>query len=1061
MPGHASLAKLTRPRLSGIFARPRLSRLLEEGRKKPVVWVAAPAGSGKTTLVASHLDARKLPCLWYQVDEGDGDLASFFYHLGLAAKGAAPKHDTPLPLLTPEYLLGVPAFTRRYFEELFSRLERPSVVVFDNFQDAPPGSGFHEMIAHALDVVPAGVTAIVVSRGAPPAQLARLAANGSLDRIGWSDLRFTLEESRALLERRGLGKPPEEVLQLLHEKAEGWAAGLVLLIAGAGSAEIEPHALDGLSAAGIFDYFATEIFDRSDAVVQDVLLKTALLQKVTALAAERLTGSAAAGAILEQLSRDHYFTAKHVQTDTLYQYHPLFRDFLLARARRTFSPPELSALRTRAANLMEESGQIEEAARLFIDAVEWDGLARIILEHAPVLLSQGRSATLQGWLKALPSTVIDGSPWMLHWYGICRMPFDPGESRGYLEKAFESFRTRRDLTGAFVSWASIVDTFLYEWSDFSRLDHWTAVLEALLSEHPEFPSAEIEARVAAGMFMAVAWTRPEHPRLPFWEGKVFQLVLNGSNVQLRVMLANHLAFHHLWSGDFGKARIVIEIVRPLSRRPDNDPLTQQTWWVMEAMYAWVMADLQTCVAAVNEGNRLAERTGIHLLDVYLNAQGVYGCVSLGDPEGARGFLRSMAAGNPSRPLDRSLHHYMASQIAWMDGDLGDARKHGEIAVNIARSTGARIAVALCESELATVLFDAGRRDEACSHLALATESARGSGYLEFLCKLHGARFALEDGREAEGLGSLREAMGLGARQGYLNVPRWNAAVMSPLCARALAHEMEPEYVRRLIRVHDLAPPEPPAEVGAWPWPVRIRTLGHFEIVTDEKALAVSGKVQKKPLELLKLAIALGGVNVSEDQLAAALWPDADGDLAHRSFETTLYRLRLLIGNEKALRLRDGLLTLDGRHCWVDAWEFERLAQQVEGGAASAPLELAEKAIGMYRGHFLAADAGQPWIAPARERLRKKLTKLIVGLGTRWEAAGRWEKALACFERGVELDDAVEDYYQHLMTCHLELGQQSQAASTYDRCCAVMGRAFGLAPSARTEAIRAAMATRRP
>jgi LuxR family transcriptional regulator, maltose regulon positive regulatory protein len=395
----------------------------------------------------------------------------------------------------------------------------------------------------------------------------------------------------------------------------------------------------------------------------------------------------------------------------------------------------------------------------------------------------------------------------------------------------------------------------------------------------------------------------------------------------------------------------------------------------------------------------------------------------------------------------------------MDRDLGDARKHGEIAVSIARTTGASIAVTLCEMELATVLLDSGRREEACRHLLLAATSATGGGYLEFLCKLHGARFAYESGREEEGLGSLREAMCLGSRQGYLNVPRWDASVMSPLCARALEHGIEPEYVRRLIRVHALAPPVAATGVEAWPWPVRIRTLGQLEIVTDETPLAFSGKVQKKPLELLKLLIALGGVNVPEDQLAAALWPDADGDLAHRSFDTTLYRLRLLIGNDKALRLREGLLTLDARHCWVDVWDFERLAQQFAAGGGAATLELAQKAIGMYHGHFLPADDGQPWSAPARERLRKRLTTLIVGVGSGWQAAGCWEKALACFERGLELDDAVEAYYQHVMVCHLELGQPSEAASTYDRCRAAMGRVFGLAPSARTEALRAAVTAR--
>lgn len=81
-----AIAKITRPRLSDVLHRPRLFRLLDRCRKAPVTWISGPAGSGKTTLVASYLDARKIPCLWYQMDGGDADLATFFYYLGLAAK---------------------------------------------------------------------------------------------------------------------------------------------------------------------------------------------------------------------------------------------------------------------------------------------------------------------------------------------------------------------------------------------------------------------------------------------------------------------------------------------------------------------------------------------------------------------------------------------------------------------------------------------------------------------------------------------------------------------------------------------------------------------------------------------------------------------------------------------------------------------------------------------------------------------------------------------------------------------------------------------------------------
>ena len=91
------IAKITRPILTEIFPRNRLFRLLDTGRKRPVTWIAGPPGCGKTTLVSSYLDARKLPCLWYQVDPADADPATFFYYLGLAAREAAPHKRKHLP----------------------------------------------------------------------------------------------------------------------------------------------------------------------------------------------------------------------------------------------------------------------------------------------------------------------------------------------------------------------------------------------------------------------------------------------------------------------------------------------------------------------------------------------------------------------------------------------------------------------------------------------------------------------------------------------------------------------------------------------------------------------------------------------------------------------------------------------------------------------------------------------------------------------------------------------------------------------------------------------------
>lgn len=126
------LSKISPPRVSRVFLRKRLMRLLDQSRKKSAIWVCGPAGSGKTTLVASYLKERKLPCIWYQVDKRDEDVASLFYYMGLAVKKAFPRIKKPLPVLSSEYISGLDAFTQYFFKSLYARLRKPFILVFDN-----------------------------------------------------------------------------------------------------------------------------------------------------------------------------------------------------------------------------------------------------------------------------------------------------------------------------------------------------------------------------------------------------------------------------------------------------------------------------------------------------------------------------------------------------------------------------------------------------------------------------------------------------------------------------------------------------------------------------------------------------------------------------------------------------------------------------------------------------------------------------------------------------------------------------------------------------------------
>lgn len=1059
-------AKVRRPRLEQVYARRRLLQTLDSAHKHHrIVWLVGPPGAGKTTLASSYVEARGLPCLWYQIDEGDNDVASFFHYLDGAAQAALPRQRKPLPRLTPEHLPTLGMFARQYFQALFARFRQPAVLVFDNYHTLPADSRLHEVMREGLAELPPTVSAVFVSRHEPPTALARLQIHNHITLVDAQALRLTPDETTGIARRLGGKQMHHDSIQRIHAQADGWAAGVVLML---GRGQPEPDAPEPAAPQALFDYFANEVFHRMDTDTRRILLESALLPTMTAAAVVQLTAESKSVSVLASLAQRNYFTSCSVGASAIYQYHALFRGFLLRELKLSCPAERLHGLRLRAASLLAEAGRIEDAVGILREAAAWSELARIIVTTAPSLAAQARLVTLDNWIQWLPPEVASNNAWLLYWRAQCRMMISPTEARKLSEQAFARFEESNDALGLYLSWSSVVSALTADWINFMELDRWLGIFDSLQQRHPQIPTAEAEARVTFSMMVILTNLPTSRPDLALWLGRATGLMRDLPDVNHRLLIGACLAIYYTWIGDMKALVRVMETLEPVHGSSNVAPMADIPWRFASALYYWILAGKPAkTLEIVVEALRLAE-TGGEAMYLLVLMQGIYGSLLNDDVRGASAYLARMhAMRQGSDPAFLTVYHHAASIIAIYENNLDKALGHEQQAVANVTITGGAFHAALTHMNLAWILYKLEKPVEASEHLDRTRAIGRTlkSRILEYSCVITEAVAALDRGQQDTALERLGVALALDKEMGGVIAPIRPPREWVRLYVLAIDHGIEVEHVRAVIRKRKLVPDSPPIEVEHWPWSYRLYTFARFSVVKDDKALLLSGKNRKKPLELLKTLISLGGREVSQQKLTETLWPDAEGDAAQHAFETALYRLRKLLGDEAPLLLKDGRLSLDARTCWVDCWAFERLLSKIEErlcAASIAELEpLTKKLFGLYRGHFLDGEVDVPPALSLRERLRSRFLRTLQQFGRRCETERAWEKAIDCYLQALEIEPLTEVCYQNLMIVYRSLGRRAEGLAVYKRCRNTLSTLLGVPPSPETEALRQSLETESP
>jgi LuxR family maltose regulon positive regulatory protein len=1020
------LAKLTPPTLPAVLKRPRLFRLLDNGRKRPLTWIVAPAGTGKTTLVASYLRARRLPVCWYRLDETDADPSSFFHFLNHSVKPLVPRDRKPLPVLTPEYGLGLPAFVGRYFQELCARLPRRCVLVLDNYHEVPAQSILHQLLPHAFQELPTHVSVIVMSRQGPPPPMAPLQAQRAMALISPDPLSFSKAETREIVRLHlSIRKKSSwrALTEEIYDRVGGWAAGLMLMLEHVKQENIMLSEKIGETPEAVFQFMATQVMDHLDPDVQDFLLKTSLLSDISVPLASKLTNLSNAGEILSSLHRSRYFTERREGAESSnFRYHPLLREFLVTQLRHKYNLHAVQHLGQISAGLLAEAGRQEEAIILLRDAEDWPEMSRQVIALAPAMLGQGRVATVEGWISSIPPTAVREFTWLRFWKACCRLFINPSEAHIIFEQVYEEFVAQGEQAGALLTWTNLVRCILFQWKGLPRLDQWIDRFASLQPDGAPYPNAEIEAQVAEAMAGALVWRRPENPKTRYWLERAITLTdrLTGSGAGHAIFLTeSYLA----WLGDIGGARKGNMRLLERASKPDTLPSMRIVYYLGEAMLGWIEGRTEDCRTAVRDGLSLAEREGIHLWNGWLIFQSIHNDLLSGRLMAAREQLEKVKREGSLEGLYLSQHSYHVAWHSMLIGDWQTALSRVEQALEAAVQDGGPFPEVLCCLLAASITHNCGNHQKAEAHRTRAQTigEAMDSDLLRYGTLLLASQFAFDSGDRLGGLESLRDAFTLGRKQGMTEYPGWHAQAIARLCATALDEGIEVAYVQDLIRKRWL-PLAAELRPAAWPCPVKIYTLGKFQVLIDGQPLEKHRKAPHRLLDLLKALVVCGGQEVPVSRFMDMLWPDADGDQAQENLKKSIARLRKLLSVDGAILWQEGKVWLNQDPCWVDALVFDKLAKQQVARATE-----------LYKGPFLGHDEISAWAESQRDQLRTTFVCLVNRYCDQTKNAGKVEETIHSLERAIEIDPLVEPLYQQLIPLLMAQGRQADARRYYEAC----------------------------
>jgi LuxR family maltose regulon positive regulatory protein len=995
--------KLVVPRLRGTIERSRLLQALKaSSAEAAVTWLHAPAGYGKTVLLADCA-ATWPQALWYSVDAGDGDPSALFHYAALAARAVVGR-ALDLPNLQASSPPRLCLFARRYFQELFAQLPDNTCCIFDDFHEAQLEQPWRLVFSELVSAIPPHIRVCVGSREPPPRELARQHAEGRLSILDRSEIAFTRGELAEFAQRLAPGRDHamvEEQASALFERSQGWIIAAAIITRANGAAlptetrKNAPHLSARRIDRQLFDYLISEVVERLGPREAELLTRMAFFPSFSIDEAAKATGWTDVTEVIERLCDD--LRLLECDASGRYRFHDVLRTVATERARRILGADVLRQMLVETALAIGDPDTFGTAAELLASAQDWQSLAVLVERDAPELARRHQWRTIQSALDIIPEEERNRLPWITYWLAASCLTQNPQRAMALAEHAYVAFQRTHNAQGIVRSWVLIIHSIIYAGSNFRPLVVWLEALDVV--RKCAVADQDLSADVACAEYVARS----------FWEP--------GSDA---TKLAAEGAFGAEWTLDQNRLLVCAAMnnvyimeptpaIRHLHRAAHDyvasnlrDPALRLLHMHSKAVVdAWIQGNTRDALLAVQDALALGDESGADFLSEMLCLMGMGCALNRGDMGAVQQMLKHMSGWDHGPPMLRGPYGYAlglhAFEVRDLDGCMRGMRASLEGADALGFVPGAVhswISLALCAAERQCF-------EEADKHISTAELLMNAQ------CRARGFAVCLDFARAyvaiAAGLNPdlpLRRALRNMGTSGVIPL-MFGRRVMGRLIALAFKANIEPDAAARFVSAFALKPDQDTALLENWPWRIRLRTFGRLHVCVDGKELKFGRKLPTVPLALLKL-LACQSHPLTSDEVKRALWPGHGASGPRNVLDTAVYRLRQILGVDEVLLHSGGTVTLNSDLCWTDARVLLAIHERGIGGKwrswTETELETFESLLGSFGAENFAADETSPAFERERGRLSRTWSTVARNIADRWLAMGHAERSQSVLER---------------------------------------------------------------